>query len=145
MTDLERELRIAEAMAGDLKDYLLSDALYWTLSDSGPKLLPFPLGTVGGMLVRLDKLAAASGTLSPDQYQRLETVRARAEDELKHWAVQAEQKEAREIKARLQTWNAFLEDAAGEPERHRAEYPTQVENRVIMEMLFAGAGRGADG
>jgi len=145
MTDLDREIRIAGAMAGDLKAYLLSDTLYWPLSDSGPKGFPFPLGTVGGMLLRLRRLAAATDALSPDQFQQFEQARQKADDELKHWAIQAEEKEVREIKARLQTWSAFLDDAIGDPTRHTVEYPTQVENRAIMDMLLAIAGRAADG
>ncbi len=145
MADLERELRIAEAMAGDLKEYLLSDVLYWRLSDSGPKRLPFPLGTVGGMLLRLRRLGAAEGSLTPEQYERLGRARQKADGMLKQWVVQAEQKEVREVKARLQTWGAFVDDAMGDPKRHVLEYPTQVENRAIMEMLLERAGRAADG
>ena len=145
MTDLERDLRIAETMAGDLKDYLLSDTLYWQLTDSGPKSFPFPLGTVGGMLLRIQRLEGAGSALSPDQFQRVTKTREKADAELKRWAVQAEQKEVREIKARLQTWSAFLDDAAGDPKRHTIEYPTQVENRVIMDMLLLRAGHAADG
>jgi hypothetical protein len=145
MTDFERDLRIAETMAHDLKEYLLSDTLYWQLTDSGPKSFPYPLGTVGGMLLRIQRLEGAGSALSPDQYQRVDKAREKADDELKHWAVQAEQKEVREIKARLQTWSAFLDDAAGDPKRHIIEYPTQVENRVIMDMLLPRAGHAADG
>lgn len=145
MTDLDRELRIAGAMAGDLKAYLLSDTLYWQLTDSGPKSFPFPLGTIGGMRLRLRWLEAARDQLSPDQLQHVQEVRDRADAELKRWAIQAEQKAAREIKARLQTWSAFLDDAIGDPARHIPEYPTQVENRVIMDMLFGVAGHAADG
>jgi len=145
MTDFDRELRVAAAMAGDLKAYLLSDVLYWQLSDSGPKAFPFPLGTVGGMLLRLRRLQAATDALSPDEFQRLEQVRQQAEDELKHWAIQAEAKAVREIKARLQTWSAFLDDAVADPQRHIVEFPTLVENREIIEILLERAGRAADG
>ncbi len=145
MADLDRELGFVVSMASDLKEYLLSDTLYWQLSNAGPRSMPYPLGTLGGMLLRLRRLEAASGALSPDQFERYEQVRQEAEDSLKHWAIQAEQKMVREIKARLQTWSAFLDDAIGDPTRHIPEYPTQVENRVIMAMLLTRAGRAAEG
>lgn len=145
MTDLERELRIAAIMAGDLKEYLLSDSLYWSLSDPGPSSYPYPLGTIGGLLLRLRKLEAARGQLLPTQSARLDDASARTRDTLGEWMVQKEQKVVREIRARLQTWSAFLDDLSGDVNRFKSEYSTQVEGRVILAMLFPAAGKAADG
>lgn len=145
MTDLDRDLRFVSIMAGDLKDYLLSDTLYWSLSDPGPAGHPYPLGTVGGLLLRLRKLDAVHGQLSPDQFMRLEQAATKTHDALDAWIVQREQKVAREIKARLQTWSAFLDDLSADAQRFRSEYATQVEGRVILSMLFPVAGKAADG
>jgi hypothetical protein len=145
MTDLERELRITSASAGDLKAYLLSDTLYWPLSDAGPASFPYPLGTIGGLLLRLRKLEAARDQLSPDQYARFQVTSDKARDALAAWIVQREQKAAREIKARLQTWSAFLDDLSADLSRFPSEYATQVEGRTIIMMLFPLAGKAADG
>ena len=145
MTDLERDLRIVTILAGDLKDYLLSDTLYWSLSDPGPASNRYPLGTVGGQVLRLRKLDTARGQLSPDQSQRLDDAASKTHDTLNQWIVQREQKAAREIKARLQTWSAFLDDLSTDTQRFRSEYATQVEGRAILSMLFPLAGKAADG
>jgi hypothetical protein len=145
MTDLDRDLHIVTILAGDLKDYLLSDTLYWSLSDPGPSNNRYPLGTVGGQMLRLRRLDAARGQLSPEQSQRLDDAAATTHDILNEWIIQREQKVAREIKARLQTWSAFLDDLSADTQRFRSEYATQVEGRAILSMLFPLAGRAADG
>ena len=145
MTDFDRDLRIVTILAGDLKNYLLSDTLYWPLSDPGPASFRYPLGTVGGQMLRLRKLDAARGQLSPEQSQQLDDATAQTHDTLNQWIIQREQKVAREIKARLQTWSAFLDDLSADSQRFHTEYTTQVEGRVILSMLFPLAGRAADG
>jgi hypothetical protein len=133
--DLDRDLKIAEAITADLKDYLLSDVLYMELPRRGMFGQQYPHGSVGGLLLRLDLLNKMRGTLSSDQQTRLENVRAKADDLLRHWAVQVEQKAAREIGARLRAWANFLEDSDHESRRAGSEYAVQVENRVIIEYL----------
>jgi hypothetical protein len=145
MTDLDRELRFASIMAGDLKDYFLSDVLYWSLSDPGPASYPYPLGTIGGLLLRLRRLDSARDHLSPDQYTRLADASDKTTESLQSWIVQREAKAVREIKARLQTWSAFLDDLSADIHRFPSEYATQVEGRVILSLLFPVAGRAADG
>jgi len=145
MTDLDRDVRFVSIMSGDLKDYLLSDVLYWPLSDSGPASYPYPLGTIGGLLLRLRRLDAARGMLSPEQYAGLDEASARTREMMSAWIVQREQKAAREIKARLQTWSAFLDDLSADTQRFHSEYATQVEGRVILSLLFPVAGKAADG
>jgi hypothetical protein len=145
MIDLERDLRIASAMAGDLKAYLLSDTLYWSMSDAGPASFPYPLGTVGGLVLRLHKLETARDQLSSGQVARFQQASDTARDMLAAWIVQREQKVEREIKARLQTWSAFFDDLSTDLNRFPSEYPTQVEGHVIMTLLFPLAGKAADG
>jgi hypothetical protein len=145
MRDLERDLRIVEAIAADLKPYLLSDALFWTLSAYGPVQNPYPKGTLGGLLFRLHLLDACRDRLSPDQWSRLADARRAAEGELRHWAVQAEQKAGREAASRLRAWETFLEEAADDPTRYSPEYHTQVEGRAILDFLIAFLGSAADG
>ncbi len=140
MRDLERELKIAELIAAELKPYLLGEGVYWELSQRGPLRQPFPKGTLGGLLFRLHLLEAAARTLSPDQWERYRALHDRAADLIQHWRVQAEQKAVKEIASRLRTWSAFVEDASDDPARHRTEYPSQVENRVILEFLLQIAG-----
>jgi hypothetical protein len=145
MTDLGRDLRYASIMAGDLKDYLLSDILYMQLGQGGLFSAPLPFGTLGGLMLRLRRLDLLRDRLSPEQYSQLDAAREKVNAEMDHWKVQAEQKMVREIKARFQTWSTFLDDCAGDATRYQNEYPTQVENRLIIDMLMERAGKAADG
>ena len=82
MVVLERDLQIVEAIAANLKEYLLSKTLYWTLSESGPIAQPFPSGTLGGLLLRLYRLEALTTQLSADQEQRLRAARTETDHKL---------------------------------------------------------------
>jgi hypothetical protein len=133
--DLERDLKIAEAITADLKDYLLSDVLYMELPRRGMFGQQYPHGSVGGLVFRLDMLLTLRDRLSPEQQARFQTAREKANDLLHHWAVQVEQKAVREIGARLRTWANFLEDSDRDARSTNSEYAVQVESRVIIEYL----------
>lgn len=139
--DPERDLAIAESSVTDLKEYLLSDQVFWSLSARGPARSPFPKGTLGGLLFRLGMLEALPGVLAPDQWERLEAARSTADDVLRQWGVQAEDKAMREATSRTRTWKQFLDEASMEPPRYQAEYEHQVEGRVCIASLMAFAGR----
>jgi hypothetical protein len=145
VVDLERDLKIVSLMAGDLKAYLLSNRLYWPLSETGPVSHPFPMGTLGGLFLRLRFLEFSEQGISINQQQQLTTVRARVHEKLSEWVVQADEKAVREIGARLQTWAAYLQDLAEHPHNHITEYPTQVEGRVIIALLLEFVARAAEG
>jgi hypothetical protein len=145
LRDLERDLAIAESSVSDLKEYLLSDQVFWSLSAHGPARSPFPKGTLGGLLFRLAMLDALPGALTPDQWERLEAARHTSDELLRQWGVQAEDKAMREAANRTRTWKSFLDEASLEPPRFHAEYAHQVEGRVCIASLMAFAGRAIEG
>jgi hypothetical protein len=140
MLDLERDLHIVEAITADLKDYLLSDSLYWTLREPGSFAYPLPKGTLGGLLFRLHRLEALSHLLSPEQRHRVTEAAAEARQQINTWAVQAVQKARREINARLDAWAAYLNECQEDPARYGPEYPIQAEGRTILALLMGFAG-----
>lgn len=144
MIDLDRDLKIAGLIAGDLKEYLLSDQLYRPLSEVGPMNNPFPLGTLGGLFLRLRRLESCQEHLSASQRQQFAAIRATVHQRLDEWSAQAEDKAVREIGARLQSWAAYLDDLADHPRRYAPEYPTQVEGRMIIGLLLRFAERAAN-
>ncbi len=137
---LERDLLVVEAMAADLKEYLLSSTLYWSLSKPRPGPL-LPKGTLGGLLLRLHRLTALEASLTPDQRQRLSDAAGLARQTLDRWAAQAEEKALREIKARLGAWQAYLEECEDNTPRYAPEYPTQAESRTAIDLLLGFAGK----
>jgi hypothetical protein len=138
--DLERELQIVEATAADLKNFLLSDSVYWQLAEPRGVRERFPQGTLGGMLFRLDVLDKQRGLLSASQQTRLDAARDKIAEALRRWGVQVEQKAAREITSRLRTWENFLDEAQDTPSRRSAEYAAQVGGRLVLEYLRPAAG-----
>jgi hypothetical protein len=135
--DVERDLVFVEEMATDLEPYLLSKTLYWSLNVRLSARHQLLKGTLGGMLFRVHRLSASSNTMMPDQQQRLHDARSRIEAQLAHWAVQVAQKAAREIKARLNSWGAYLHECQNNVRQYESEYPQQAEGRTILEFLFA--------
>jgi hypothetical protein len=138
---LERDLLFAEALAPDLKDYLLSSILYWQLSASHRNEPPLPKGTLGGLLIRLHRLAALEEALDAGQQERLANARRLAETSLEYWSAQAESKALAEIRSRLNIWEAYLADLEARPAASGAEYPTQAEGRTILSLLLNFAHR----
>jgi hypothetical protein len=145
MIDMERDLRIVVIFSSDLKAYLLNENLYWTLAEPGPFGNPYPMGTLGGLFLRLARLDAVQAMLSADQLRQLDDARARTDTEMDRWMIQAEGMMLREVKARLQSWGAYVREFASEPGRFWNEYATQVENRAILDLLLARGGRALDG
>ncbi len=139
---IERDLEYLESMATEIKPYLLGKDLYWTLH--GPHGV-LPLGTLGGMMLRLHCLDALHGQMSRAQIERFESARASLQSEMDHWRVQAEEKMAREAEARLQNWTAYLEELRQNRSRFAPDYRTQVEGRTIIEFLREYAGSAFDG
>lgn len=144
--DLERDLLVVEASAANLKDNLLENSVYWTLRAPRPSHYILPKGTLGGLLMRLHRLAALEEQLTPEQRARLYEADTAVREGLQTWAAQAERMALREIKARLGAWAVFLQEAEGDPARYESEYPTQVESRVALDFLldYTGEAAGAE-
>jgi len=135
--DIERDLVFVEEMATDLEPYLLSKTLYWSLNVRRSARHNLLKGTLGGMLIRAHKLSTLRESLTPDQRQRLHDAQSQIEQELTHWAVQTGQKATREVKARLNSWGAYLQECQSNARQYESEYPQQAEGRTILEFLFA--------
>jgi len=128
MDQLAEDLAYLEAIASELKAYLLASELYWPLgSHLGQSL---PQGTLGGALLRVHRLAELGG--GAHAYH----VAVQAfQDGLRQWQVQAEQKAAREVTARIHAWSQYLEELGSHPDRYAPDYSTQVMNRTVLHFL----------
>lgn len=143
-TRLERNLIVVEAIAADLKEYLLSDTLFWPLSRPRVGDYVLPKGTIGGLLLRLHRLDAFRDALSDEQVRRLHDARSGAEDALSQWMVQAREKAAHEARSRTDSWHAYAVEATEDPRRYRPEYPTQAESRTALALLLDWLGDHVD-
>lgn len=106
----------------ELKNYLLSDILYYPLMGNLPRL------TIGGLLLAQKRLQA--GTLGTHLYSKLATVKIK-------WRAAWTKKSAREVEARLRLWRNYLNDYRKNPEEYAADYKHEVRLRVMIELLSA--------
>lgn len=146
MINLERDLRIVESMSSQIKRYVLSNTLYWSLSEVGRRgSYMLPKGTIGDMLLRMHQLVALESRLNADQVYRLHHARDDAEAQLDKWVVQSEEKVVREAKSRLNSWLVYLEEVEDNPKRYYDEYRMQARGRTIISLLMNYAGKAAIG
>ena len=122
MPTLKQDLLFLEKSLPELKNYLLSDILYYPLMGKLPRL------TIGGLLLTQRRLEA--GNLGTHLDPKLATVKTK-------WRAAWAKKTARELEARLTLWRNYLNDYRADPENHTADYAHEIRWRVIMELLSA--------
>lgn len=127
--DLNRDVRTVEAMAARLKPYIYEDELYGSMPGDLPKL------TIGGLLMRLSRLSALPGLLSPAQQGTVSAAQNQFDGIRKEWGVAYENKLQRELKVRISALDQFFNECADNLRGCADEYPSQVEKRVMVELL----------
>ncbi len=130
---LNNDVRAVTAMAASLIPYIYEDELYGALPGTLPRL------TVGGLIMRLNRLAVIRALLSPDQQKAVDEAQRQFDAARKEWPVAYEGKLQRELAARLQSLSQTIRDCAAEPRRCAEVYPSDIEKRVIVEGLQAEA------
>jgi hypothetical protein len=130
------DLLTIEAMASDLKAYLLGRALYWPLRSPHRAGRPLPPGTLGGIFLCIHRLRALEDQLEDDQRVIFHQAAAQIEEEMGRYPERAEEKMLREVKARLGGWDRYLEEVGAQPQRFEIEYPTQAEGRTVIALLI---------
>lgn len=123
---IERDLAILVAMAEEMEAYLASDVLFWPLGQGG-----FPRLTLGGYLLRQERLLAVRSGLSAEAQVRLDGAVGLFKGALAERIVRFEQRAHEELGTRLRQWEQKLKEGFGS----RAIYASGVEVRTIMEAL----------
>ncbi len=127
--DLDRDVRSAEVMAARLTPYVYEDELYGQMPGDLPKL------TIGGLLMRLNRLSAISNLLGPTQQAALQKAREQLDKVRKDWRVAYEGKLQRELQIRISSLEQFLAECAEDVRRCADNYPSSIEKRVMAEAL----------
>jgi hypothetical protein len=127
--DLDRDIRTVEAMAERLTPYVYENELYGLMPGDLPRL------TIGGLLMRLHRLASISGLLSAQQQTTLANAKQHLDNVRKEWAVAYEGKVSQELKARLRALDQFANECGENPRGCVDNYPSSIEKRVIVEAL----------
>jgi len=126
--NLDADVRAASAMASALIPYIYQDELFGRLPP------PLPSLTVGGLIMRLNRLTAIDPLLSADQRQAIAVARNQFDAMKQEWLVAYENKVKQEIGSRLRAVGQMLIDCSDR--RQCAElYPSEIEKRVIAAGL----------
>jgi hypothetical protein len=103
-----------------LKDYLLSNELFWNLG-SDPQM------TLGNVLMAEANLDAA-GKLRAADKQAIAGAK-------KGWRSAWEKKAEKEFAARLRQWMNYVSELGEKPSQHASYYSNEVRARVLLELL----------
>mgnify|MGYP006935316197 FL=1 len=121
MPTLEKDQKYLESAIPELKNYLLSDTLYYPMGQ-------LPRLTIGGLLLAQKRLQA--GNRRTHLFPKLDSVKTK-------WYAAWIKKSAREIESRLTLWRNYLNDYQNKPAEYAADYPSEVRWRVMLELLAA--------
>lgn len=130
MPTIDEDLKLLQSAAGELKEFLFSDELYWPITGSGTGSARLSLGMVmlSEARLRTSPLSTAQQAEFEATEQTLNDLRARWRS---NWLVKAE----KEFAARLNLWNSYLVDYQQDPSTNAAAYPQQVRLRTILQLL----------
>jgi hypothetical protein len=127
---LHEDLEIMAAMAGEMDEYLKSDVLFWPMArGSMPRL------TLGGYLMREQRLGALQDQLSTEEKRRFQAARDTFDEALREKVVRFEQRAHQELHARLRQWGEYLRELKSDAATNSGYYPSAVETRAMIAAL----------
>ncbi len=128
----EQDLLTLETMIAHLPEYLISDKTEWEIyKHATPKL------TMGGCLMRQQRLCLLKDQLSLQQQERLQKADAALQDIMRNNVVRVEQKTHQELHARLRDWMDCLRNVRRHVDREGCYYADKVDNRVVITAMIA--------
>ena len=129
MSNANPDLSALRAMLADFERYIISDEIFWELSERGPASNRYPKLTLGGLLLIVQRLG---GQADPEIQAALTEQKVL----FGRWRSNVERKALREIKTRLTAWNHFLHDCQENPSQCHDYYPTEVLARTYLTLLL---------
>ena len=129
------DLAVVREMANELQDYLLGEEVYYTLlvvTSQGEERIQ---SSCGDLLARLHKLAGQSKLLSAAQLDELSSIHRRIDATTKTMQARYHALILREVRARLNSLQWFLDDCDEDLRQCRAQYPFEIRNRQRIAEL----------
>lgn len=127
----QHDLSILEEMVAELPEYLLSDATHWNMVQADmPKL------TIGGCLMRQQRLKVVRKLLSSEDQARLNDILQRLNKILNDNIVRIETRTHQELHARLSQWAGYLARMKSETLSQPEYYASVVDTRVVIASMI---------
>lgn len=130
--DATHELAVMTKMVDELKDYLLSDVLFWQMQ-AGSR---FPKLSLGRLLLARERLRGVAPQLTPTQRADLLQAEQRLDHVLSQWQVAAERHAERELRSRANLWQRYWEECGENPAACADAYRQEVTQRTIAALLL---------
>lgn len=133
---IETTLAITQAMADELTDYLMGDSLYRQLMVKTSSGVRQPKMTIGALLENVQLLGWERDQLSGPQRQQLAAIEERIAIARGAFAAQWGALLRRELKALLDSWRWYLDDAGRDAEA-RERYGQEAHIRTRIDLVQA--------
>ncbi len=141
---LDRDLEEARDIVQGLEEYVRGDSVYGTVGGMFASDPGAPSLTIGNLLLRLRRLRAMAGQLSPAHQETLAQVEAEHERIRNEWTVHYGQKASDEATARLRSLETFVSECENAPETCANNYLPEARRRTILQELSDGASQHLD-
>lgn len=128
---LAHDLMIMEEMAVNMAAYLDSDVDEWTIPRAN-----MPRLTIGGFLMRRQRLQALREKLSADDQARLDAALAQFMDVLDERVVRFEKRAHQELHTRIAEWIGILPDLNRRAKTEANYYTGVVDTRIVIKELL---------
>lgn len=132
---LETTLVITQAMADELTDYLMGDSLYRQLIVKTPQGARQPKMTIGALLENLEALQWQRADLGVSEQAALDAIAERVDIDRRAFSGQWQALLRRELKALLDSWKWYLDDAARDADA-RANYASEARVRTRIDVVL---------
>ena len=129
---LREDLKILEAMAAEMDEYLRSQVLFWPMSQSN-----LPRLTIGGYLMRQHRLQQLSTLLTESELTRRELAIEIFNQALVEKVVRFEDRAHKEVHARLRQWGEYLKELHDRNLAVADFYHAHVQTRAMIDALIA--------
>ncbi|MBI1293955.1 hypothetical protein GC175_03215 [bacterium] len=130
------DLAVVREMASEFQNYILSDEVYHILvvrTRQGDERIQ---SSGGDLLARLNKLQEQITKLTPEQQDELRQLRRQLDESMADFRTRFHSLLEREVKARLNSLNWFLDECKQDQRQCRVSYPFEIRNRHRIDAIW---------
>ena len=128
---IEQDLSVMEQMAAEMEAYLMSECTHWVMGDG-----EMPPLTIGGYLMRYDRLMVLCKRLKKEDQVRVRQAGALFDEALKEKVVRFEARAHQELHAFISEWVRHLKTLASCKGEYTPKYPQMVDTRVVIDAII---------